>query len=502
VRLALFCRTVSRPSPSLPAQGAKARLARCAELHRESLRDPESFWLREAAALSWMRPPQRAFEGELVQGDVSWFGDGMLNATVSWVDRHAAAAPERPALVWLRAEGDVQVVSYRELRQQMCGLANVLLAHGIRRSDRVVLYLPLGAPLLAAALACARIGAVHLAISPRATPDVLRRALRVVHARLLVTANEAEVERGRERIPLWEQADEALGGLGRVEAVLVHRRTRSRVPLAYARDHDLERALGQVRPTCPPAPVAGEDPLLLALPLDSDGGQLLVHAAAGFLLQALLVQREVLGVGPQSRVLCLSDLAGGRIDVAYGTLALGGALVLDERGDGVERLEAVGVTHVVARSADLAVAPTRDRTPLSVALDEAAAGAQADLEAVWSSEAAGMLFARWTSAGATPLFGIDPVLLDTRGAPAQPGVEAELCTRASWPSQPRTLEADHARFVEQRLHRPPGLYRSGERCRLLADGTPAWVGRVPEEKPLMLSSLGEPQFPTGLHGRA
>ncbi|HMK72511.1 MAG TPA: AMP-binding protein, partial [Myxococcaceae bacterium] len=217
MRLALRSGTVSRPSPSMPAAGARARLARVAELNRKSLRDPETFWLREASALSWMRPPERAFEGDPVQGDVSWFGDGMLNATVSCVDRHAAAAPGRPAVVWLRAEGDVQVVSYRDLRQQMCGLANVLLAHGVRCGDRVALYLPLGAPLLAAALACARIGAVHLAVSPRTTPDVLRRALRVVRARLLVTANEAEVQRGRERIPLWEQADEALRGLGRVE---------------------------------------------------------------------------------------------------------------------------------------------------------------------------------------------------------------------------------------------------------------------------------------------
>jgi len=227
-----------------------------------------------------------------------------------------------------------------------------------------------------------------------------------------------------------------------------------------------------------------------------------VHGGAGFLLQALLVQREVLGVGPESRVLCASGPAGGLVDVAYGTLAVGGAVVLDERGDGPERLEALGVTHLVGRSTDLAATASGDRTALTVVLDEEAAGSGADLEAVWSSEGAGMLVARWPSTGATPLFGVDPVLLDSRGAPAQPGVEAELCTRGSWPSQPRTLEADHARFVEQRLHRPPGLYRTGERCRVLADGTPTWVGRVLEDRRLTSAALAEAQLPADLHSRA
>ena len=500
MRLALRARTVSRPSPSRSIQGARARLGRCAQLHRESLQDRESFWLREAAALAWLRPPEHAFEGELAEGEVSWFGDGLLNATVSCVDRHAALDPHRPALIWLRAEGDVETVSFQALRRRMCSMANVLLAHGVRAQDRVALYLPMGAPLVAAALACARIGAVHLLLSARAGPDVIRRALRVARARVLVTANEAELDGRRERIALWEHADEALSGLGRVEAVLVHRRTAAGVPLAYARDHDLERALAQVRPTCPPAQMTGEDSLLLAMPPEDDGGRLLVHGTAGFLLHSLLVHREVLGVGPASRVLCLADLAGGRIDVLYGTLALGGTLVLDERGDGLDRLEALGVTHLIGRSAELATAAAA--APLRAALDEGATGSRPDVEAVWSSEGAGMLVARWPSAGATPLFGVDPLLLDARGAPALPGAEAELCARASWPSQPRTLEADHARFVEHRLKRPHGVYRTGERCRVQPDGTPVWIGRGRDAALVALTSSPEPALPSGIHGRA
>jgi acetyl-CoA synthetase len=481
-----------RPRSHTPSPSPAVRLGRCRELHAESLAQPEEFWRRELAALAWVRPPESVFEGEFSAGDLSWFGDGLLNVTVSCVDRHAAATAERPALVWLRAEGDVETLSYRTLRQQMCRMANVLLAHGVRPRDRVAVYLPVGAPLVVALLACARVGAVGMAVPARADTEWLRRALRVARARLLVTANEAELQ--RERIPLWERADQALNGLGRVEAVLVYRRTGARAPLAYARDHDLDRALGSARPTCGPALMQGEDVLLLAAGAGDDGARPVVHGAAGFLLQALLVQREALGVGPGDRVLCLAEPEGPRSDVLFGALALGATLVLDERGDAVERLDALGVTHVLGRGGDLAGAGT-SRTQRTTVVIDSAGDVRADLEAVWSSEGAGMLVAHWPGVGATPLFGVDPVLLDAHGVPASAEAEGELCTRASWPAQPRTLESDHARFVDQRLRRFPGFYRTLERCRALPDGALAWVGRMREPALMALTATEERSSP-------
>ncbi len=480
---------VSRSLSSAPRLSPAARLAECQRLHAESLAQPEQFWRREAQALSWVRPPERAFEGDLFQGDVSWFADGLLNVTESCVDRHASATPDQPALVWLRPEGDVETLSYRTLRQQMCRMANVLVAQGVRSGDRVAVYLPVGAPLVVALLACARVGAVHLSVPVGVDSQWLRRALRAARARLLVTASEAEV-RG-ETIPLWERADQALNGLGRVEAVLVQRHAGARVPLRYARDHDLERALALVRPTCPPAPVNAEDALLLASAEGEDGSRPVVHAAAGFLLQALLAQREALGVRAGDRVLCLAEPGGPRADVLYGTLALGATLVLDERGDGLGNLDALGVTHVLARAPELeAAAPGATRT--TVLLD-AAQGGSADVQAVWSSEAAGLLHAHWPGVGGTPLFGLDLVVLDARGVPALPGSAGELYTRASWPAQPRTMESDHARFVDQRLRRFPGLYRTMERCQVLAQGGLAWLGKTHE--PALVALLSGQEIP-------
>ena len=454
-----------------------SRLAQCRRLHEESLVHPEQFWRRETAALSWLRPPKHSFEGELSEGDISWFGDGQLNVTVSCVDRHAASTPDRPAVVWLKSEGDVETLSYRSLRQHMCRMANVLLSHGVRRQDRVALYLPLGTPLVVALLACARVGAVHFCAPVQAEPQSLRRALRVARARVLVTANEADVQ--GERIPLWERADEALNGLGRVEAVLVHRRTGVRVPLAYARDSELERALALARPTCPPTWLQGEDALLLSAAGGDEAGRPVVHGAAGFLLYALLVQREALGVRAGDRVLCLSDGRGLRRDVLFGVLALGATLVLDERGNAMDHLDALNVSHVLGRAKDFNGATVRAAGRTRVLLDTPGGGT-ADVEGIWSSEEAGMLLAHWPGAGATPLFGVDPVVLGANGSPVACGATGELCTRASWPAQPRTLESDHARFVDQRLRRFPGVYRTMERCQVLSEGQLAWVGRAHE----------------------
>jgi acetyl-CoA synthetase len=486
-----------RPHRSTPGASPSDRLVRCRRLHAESLEQPAAFWGREAGALAWLRPPEQTFAGDLPCGDVSWFGDGSLNVTVSCVDRHAAAEPERPALVWLRAEGDVETLSYRALRQQISRMANVLLAHGVQPHDRVVVYLPMGAPLVVALLACARVGAVHLAVPARAEPDWLRRALRISRARLLVTANEAETD--HERIPLWERADDALNGLGRIEAVLVHRRTSLRVPLAYARDHDLDRALALVRPTAVPWIAQGEEALLLAAAPGDDAVRPVLHGAAGFLLQALLVQREMLGVAPGARVLCLAEPEGPRIDVLYGALAAGATLVLDECGDAVDRLDALEVTHLIGSSEDLARAQASPGRPRTTVLVGPAEGDGADVETVWSSEGGGALIAHWPGSGSTPMFGLDPVLLDARGTPCPSLGEGDLWTRGSWPAQPRTLELDHARFVEQRLRRFPGLYRTGERCVLAADGRLLWAGRTHEPA---LMSLTAPDLPSGPLGRA
>jgi acetyl-CoA synthetase len=455
-------------STSLVECSLEERLVACRRLAAESLDSPRRFWLREAGLLDWVRPPDEAFVGEMKQGDVSWFSGGLLNGAWNAVDRHAVSSPERTALVWARPEGDVVSWTFRELRQASSRMAQVLLSQGVRWGDRVVGHLPETPTLAMLHLGCARIGAVPVAVPVR-TGGALGRVLRATRARVLVTADEAPLPEGR--LPLWERVEDLLGGLGRVESVLVERRTGAPVSLVYGRDQDLGTALVRARPTCALRPCDGEDPLLLVPGLED--GPPVVHGLAGFVLCAALGLREAAGIGPGAQVLCTEGFSGPRIDVLWGTWVLGGALVFDERGDGAHRPRALGVTHLFGPRGALAAAGPG---VLGASLD----GSDASVAPVWTPEGGGMLSARFGDLGGTSLFGVDPVLVDVMGRRAGgPGSEGELCVKRSWPAQPRSLEQDHAGYVAQRLERFPGLYRTGLRCRQLSDGALAATGLAP-----------------------
>lgn len=444
------------------------RLEACRRLAAESLESPQRFWLREAGLLDWVRPPEEAFVGEMRQGDVSWFSGGLLNAAWNAVDRHAVASPERTALVWARPEGDLVSWTFRDLRQASSRMAQVLLSQGVRWGDRVVGHLPETPTLAMLHLGCARIGAVPVVV-PARSGAALGRVLRATRARVLVTADEAPTPEGR--LPLWDRVEDLLGGLGRVESVLVERRTGAPVSLVYGRDQELGTALLRARPTCALRPCDGEDPLLLVP--GPDDGPPVVHGLAGFLLCSALGLREAVGVGPGAQVLCTDGFSGARVDVLWGTWVLGGALVFDERGDGAQRPRALGVTHLLGSRAALAAAGPG---VLGASLD----GSDASVAPVWTPEGGGLLAVRFGDVGGTALFGVEPVLVDLVGRRASgAGAEGELCMKRSWPGQPRSLEQDHAVFVSQRLERFPGLYRTGLRCRQLADQSLSTAGLAP-----------------------
>ena len=463
--MACLPRSLLSVSSSLVECSLEERLEGCRRLAVESLESPRRFWLREAGLLDWLRPPDEAFVGEMKLGDVSWFAGGLLNAAWNAVDRHAVASPERTALVWARAEGDLVSWSFRELRQASARMAQVLLSQGVRWGDRVVGHLPETPTLAMLHLGCARIGAVPVVV-PAGSGAALGRVLRATRARVLVTADEAPMPEGR--LPLWERVEDLLGGLGRVESVLVERRTGAAISLVYGRDQELGAALLRARPTCSVRPCDGDDPLLL-VPGTEDGPPV-VHGTAGFLLCSALGLREAAGVGPGAQVLCTEGFSGPRVDVLWGSWVLGAAAVFDERGDGVHRPRALGVTHLFGPRGALAAAGPG---VLGASLD----GSDAAVAPVWSPEGGGMLTARFGDLGGTPLFGIDPVLVDVGGRrPGGTGAEGELCLKRSWPAQPRSAEQDHQGFLSQRLERFPGLYRTGLRCRELPDGSLAATG--------------------------
>ena len=213
-------------------------------LYRLSLDNPEWFWGEQAKTLDWFHPWQNVLDADYDEIDFAWYSGGRLNASFNCVDRHLEARGEQTAIIWAQDEpGVYRHISYRELKHEVCRVANVLLAHGVKSGDRVCIYMPMIPETVYAMLACARIGAVHSVVFGGFSAESLRDRIVDARCRMVVTANEGL--RGGKKIPLKEIVDKAIEGLSLVETVLVARRTDTDVPMQAGRDHWLDEEMQQ-----------------------------------------------------------------------------------------------------------------------------------------------------------------------------------------------------------------------------------------------------------------
>jgi acetyl-CoA synthetase len=504
--------------PHVAAEAQVNSLEQYRELYRRSLADPEGFWREQAGQLEWFHPPRAVFDADPQEVDFAWFSGGRLNACYNCVDRHLATQGDKTALLWAADEpGEYRRISYRELKHEVARVANVLRAHGVRKGDRVCIYLPMVPEVVYTMLACARLGAVHSVVFAGFSAESLRDRILDAGCRVVVTANEGL--RGGRGIPLKHTVDQAVEGLSLVERVLVVRRTEKEVPMRAGRDLWLADEMAKQRSTCPVEWMAAEDPLFILYTSGSTGKPKgVLHTTAGYLLYAALTHRLVFDLRPDDVYCCAADVGWitGHSYIVYGPLANGATTVMFESvptypdaGRYWQMVDDLGITifytaptaiRAIARSGDEPVKRHR-RTSLRILgtvgepinpdvwlwyHDVVGDGRCAVVDTWWQTETGGILITPMP--GATPLkpgsatlpfFGIEPVLVDDEGRVLEGNdVSGNLCLARSWPGQARTIWGDHSRFRETYFSRFPGYYFTGDGCRRDQDGYYWITGRV------------------------
>ncbi len=493
--------------------------AKYQDLYAASIRDPNAFWAEHGKRIDWFKPFTKVKNTSFDAPDVSikWYEDGVTNVAHNCIDRHLTKRAAQTAIIW---EGDdpseSRRISYAELHSEVSRLANVLREHGVKKGDRVTIYMPMIPEAAYAMLACARIGAIHSVVFGGFSPDSLAGRIEGAQSAVVITADEGL--RGGRKVPLKANVDVAADKAGCVRHVLVVKRTGGDIAWNPKRDVWLGEAMAKASAECAPEPMSAEDPLFILYTSGSTGAPKgVVHTTGGYLVYASMTHHYVFDYHEGDIYWCTADVGWvtGHSYIVYGPLANGATTLMFEgipNYPSNSRFWEVIDKHKVnifytAPTAIRALmgageAPVKKTSRASLRLLGSVGepinpeawewyhrvvgdGRCPIVDTWWQTETGGILITplpgatRLKPGSATrPFFGVKPEIVDANGVVIDGAAEGNLVLADSWPGQMRTVFGDHERFVQTYFATYPGKYFTGDGCRRDEDGYYWITGRV------------------------
>ncbi len=506
--------------PAAWAKKAWANDAKYKKMYAASVKDPDKFWAEQGKRIDWFKPFSKVRNVSYKPGKVSikWYEDGTTNVAYNCVDRHLATRAKQTAIIW---EGDdpseSKKISYGQLHAEVCKFANVLKAHGVKKGDRVTIYLPMIPEAAYAMLACARIGAVHSVVFGGFSPDSLSNRIEDADSKVVITADEGL--RGGRAVPLKKNVDAAddkvKGGIG---TVIVVKRTGGHVTMKEGRDVWYHEEAEKVSTHCPPVEMKAEDPLFILYTSGSTGKPKgVLHTTAGYLVYTSITHQYVFDYHDGDIYWCTADVGWvtGHSYILYGPLANGATTLMFEgipTYPTISRFWEVIDKHKVNT---FYTAPTAIRSLMGAGEEPVKKTKRKSLRLLgsvgepinpeawewyhrvvgerrcpivdtwWQTETGGILITPLPGATALkpgsatrPFFGVEPQIVDAEGKVLTGACEGNLVIAESWPGQMRTVYGDHKRFEETYFATYPNKYFTGDGCRRDADGYYWITGRV------------------------
>jgi acetyl-CoA synthetase len=502
------------------AKGAHANDAKYKRMYAASVKDPEAFWGEHGKRIDWFKPYSKVKNTSYKPGKVSikWFEDGLTNVAYNCIDRHLATRAKQVAIIW---EGDnpaeSKKITYGQLHAEVCRMANVFKAHGVKKGDRVTIYLPMIPEAAYAMLACARLGAVHSIVFGGFSPDSLASRIEDCDSKIVITADEGL--RGGKSVPMKKNVDAADAKVkGGIKSVLVVKRTGGEAHMVDGRDHWYHEEAAKVSAHCPPAEMKAEDPLFLLYTSGSTGKPKgVVHTTGGYLVYAAMTHQYVFDYHDGDIYWCTADVGWvtGHSYIVYGPLANGATTLM---------FEGIPTYPTISRFWDVVdkhkvnifyTAPTAIRSLMGAGEEPVKRTKRKSLRLLgsvgepinpeawewyynvvgekrcpivdtwWQTETGGILISPLPGATALkpgsatrPFFGVQPQIVDAEGKVLTGACEGNLVIADSWPGQMRTVYGDHKRFEETYFATYPNSYFTGDGCRRDKDGYYWITGRV------------------------